>query len=69
MRAMFLQNAKGQQTSSLGLLNSLGKIRRSQFFPMHRKRFLRAEERRRPCHHHQNRKLVLQHRWSLSGEF
>src|SRR6266567_5505361 len=38
VRAMFLQNAKGQQACALRLLNGAAEVRGSQFFPMARER-------------------------------
>src|SRR5207244_11791113 len=46
VRAMFLQNAKGQQACALGLLNSATKVRGSQFFPMGREFALRPQRLR-----------------------
>src|SRR5437667_4802893 len=46
VRSMFLQNAKGQQACSLGLLNGAAEVRGSQFFPMGREFGLRPQQRR-----------------------
>ena len=41
MRAVFFKNAKRQQTSALGLLDGVAKVRCGQLFPLHRKLGLR----------------------------
>src|SRR5437762_14328492 len=46
VRAMFLQNAKGQQACALRLLNGAAEVRGSQFSPMARELGLRPQQRR-----------------------
>src|SRR5205085_4534332 len=52
MRSMLLQNSKRQQASTLRVLNSLQKIRRSKLFPFWRQ--LRLRQARNRTHQKQN---------------